>query len=95
MSGLIWTRGTACACARRPPIGTFQGSGPHDELFFFTLKKEQVNDVSAETLDACAAIGLHPRQTTKWDREVASLLTEETSRKPDLEQPVFGKCHLW
>ena len=42
--------------------------GPHGELFFFLIKKEQVvasNEVlpnlcvSAETLDACALIGLH------------------------------------
>ena len=40
---------------------------PHGELFFFPLKKEQVtlNEVlpnpfvSAETLKACALIGLH------------------------------------
>ena len=42
--------------------------GPHGELFFFVIKKEQVvasNEVlpdphvSAETLKACALIGLH------------------------------------
>ena len=50
---------------RRPVPGKY---GTHGELFFFLVKKEQVvasNDVSsnpfvsAETLKACALIGLH------------------------------------
>ena len=39
-SGLTRPRGTACACARRPPIRTFQGSnGPLGEFFFFLIVK--------------------------------------------------------
>ena len=58
-----------CVYGQLPRIGTSQGSmGPHGELFFFLIKKEHVvasNEVlpnphvSAETLEACALIGLH------------------------------------
>ena len=61
-SGLAWTRGTACACARRPPIGTFQGIvGRMASSFSSFIQKESVvasNEVlpnpfvSAETLKA-------------------------------------------
>ena len=65
---LVRTCGTVCACAQRPPVGMLQGRvGPHGELFFFLIKKEPVSQtscrptpfVSAETLKACALIGLH------------------------------------
>ena len=74
-SGLAWTRGSldpwdrVCACAQRPPIGMSQGKyGPHGKFFFFLIKKEPAAltkavpskpYVSAETLKACALIGLH------------------------------------
>ena len=66
--GPIWIRGMVCVYAQLPRIGTFQGSmGPHGELYFFLIMKEQVASnkvlpnpsVSAETLKACALIGLH------------------------------------
>ena len=69
MVGFIWICGTACVYAQPPRIGTFQGKyGPHGELFFILVKKkrdvasnEVMTDpfVSADTLKACALIGLH------------------------------------
>ena len=85
--GLILTRGTACVCAQRPPIGTFQGSmGRMASSLFFLAQNEPVvasNEVvpnpyvSAGTLKACALIGLH-----LWasDYEVGS----SGSHSPDL-----------
>ena len=64
-SGLACTRGTVCTCAQPPLIGTFQGSMGRMASF---IKKEPMvasNDVSsnpfvsAETLEACALVGLH------------------------------------
>ena len=61
--GLIWIRGTACICGQHS--GKY---GPHGELFFFLLKKEPMVPgefvefgpcFSAETVKACALIGLH------------------------------------
>ena len=55
--------------------------------------------VSAETLKARALIGLH---LLAADYEVGSSSSQSpgpgdiwVSEKPDLEQPMFGKCHLW
>ena len=50
--------------------------------------------VSAETLKACALIGLH---LLAADNEIGSRRHVEiwVFRKPDVEQSVFGKCHLW
>ena len=67
--GPTWIRGTACVCAQSPRIGTVQGSyGPRGELFLFLPKKEPMvlselvefgSCISAETVKACALIGLH------------------------------------
>ena len=85
--------------------------GPHGESFLFLIKKEQVvasNEVlpnpclSAETLESCALIGLH---LLAADSEMGSSSSQSPDlgdmwkygcpKKPDLEQSVFGKCHLW
>ena len=70
-SGLSWTHGMLWVCARQPASRMFQGKcGPHGELFFFLTKKEPLALtkavefrplVPAETLRACALIGLHLR----------------------------------
>ena len=66
--GLFWTRGTACACARRPPSGTFREVWaawralflPHTEGAVVASNEVLPNPyVCAETLKACALIGLH------------------------------------
>ena len=79
--------------------------GPHGELFL--LHKEGAGGgikpyVSAVTLEACALIGLH---LLAADYEVGSSGSETPNlgdmwkygfpKRTDLEQPVFGKCHLW
>ena len=80
-------------------------------FFFLKKKEQVVTSnevlpnplVSTETLKGVCTDRSAPcwRQTTKWDQAVASLLTKDVwkymgvQKKPDLEQPVFGKCHLW
>ena len=77
--------------------------GPHGKLFFFLMKKEQVvasNEVlpnphvSAETLKACALI-LFALAGGSQSPDLADMWTYGRPKRPDLEQPVFGKCHLW
>ena len=83
--------------------------GRRTSSFFFLIKREQVVAsyevlpnpyVSVETLKACALIGLH---LLAADYEVGSSgsLSPDgrhveiwVSKRSDLEQPVFGKCHL-
>ena len=54
--------------------------------------------VSAGTLKACALISLH---LLAGDDEVGLSGSQSpdfgmgVEKKPDLEQPLFGKCHLW
>ena len=67
--GHIWTLGTVCACAQRPPIGTFQGSMVRTASSFSSSSRRShwwlqatcrpTLFVFAETLKACALIGLH------------------------------------
>ena len=57
-----------CVCAQPPRIGVSQGSMGRTESSFFFLKKEPMvlselvefgSCISAETVKACALIGLH------------------------------------
>ena len=68
-SGLAWTRGTVCTCAQRPLVVTFQGSMGRMASSFSCFSRRSrwwlqttcrpTPFVSAETLKACALIGLH------------------------------------
>ena len=107
--GPIWTPGIVCVHAQLPRIGTSQESmGRTASSFSSSQKKDQVvasNEVlpnpcaSTETLKACALIGLH---LLAADYEVGSSGSQSldlgelwTYGCPNLEQPVFGKCHFW
>ena len=79
--------------------------GPHGELFFFLIKKEQVVAshealpnpcVSAETLKACALIGLNLfwQQKVKMDQEVDSLLRWETCGDTVVQEALTGTTAL-
>ena len=69
--------------------------GPHGELFFFRIKKEPVASnevssnpfVSAETLNACALIGLHLLAAGGEEGPVLSC-------EPGMDRLLFGKRDL-
>ena len=83
--------------------------GPHGELFFFLIKKEHVvasNEVlpnphvSAETLEACALIGLHLLAAdyevgSSGSRSPGDMWKYGCPKSPSWNSPVFGKCYLW
>ena len=57
--GAFWIRGMLWVCARQPAYGMSRRSmGPEKELFALTMAVE-FRPCAAETLKACALIGLH------------------------------------
>ena len=70
MSGLFWDVWDSVRLRTASTYWNVRGKyGPHGDLFFFLIKKEPLAVssnvpsnpfVSAETLKACALIGLHP-----------------------------------
>ena len=106
-SGLTWTRGTACACARRPPFGTFRGSvGRMASAFSPSSRRSRwwlrttcrpTPLVSARTLKACALIDLH-LVTAGGDAGSSGSQSPDLgymlSYEPGMDQHLLGKRDL-
>ena len=65
-------------------------SGPRPEA----RKEERGKRVSAETLEACAPIGLHLLATDLWDQAVPSLFTWETCGFLGAQKARFGAARV-